>query len=68
FSCKTPPCGGGPQSYYKLPRHGLTVLRSWEGFYTLSSPQNFWEQQMKYPDRITEIFWDVETGKFYIDD
>jgi len=66
LSCKTPPCGGEPIRYYKLPQHGITVLSLQDAAFILPPiASEFWKYQIKNsPQRLLKFKFDVTKGVF----
>lgn len=68
FSCKTPPCGGGPIRFFKLPEYGTDILTTVDGNFIIPSPtQSFWKsKRQNHSEEIIKIDWDAQKGKFFI--
>ena len=66
LSCKTPPCGGAPTRFYKLPRYGTTILSLVDAAFLLPPvASEFWEYQVKNsPERLLKITFDIKRGTF----
>ncbi|MEM9982278.1 MAG: hypothetical protein AAF734_07265 [Bacteroidota bacterium] len=53
--------------FFKLPEYGTTILACKSEQEFLEDPDTFWEEmEQNHPERIIELAWDVEKGKFYI--
>lgn len=66
LSCKTPPCGGEPTRFYKLPHYGTTILSLLDAAFILPpTASEFWKYQEKNsPDRLLKIAFDTKQGTF----